>query len=226
MIRKRLLMAVSGAALMLSGAAWAQSSTDESQSQDLTTGTVESTMPSSSDTSTTAVESEPTAADPATTAGTSEPTAADPATTAGTSEPVADPTKDPAASGTAATAGDEGALEGAVRYGSYSGDTDNFSGAIAGGYSAEDLIGKNVVGSDGDTVGEIHDLLISETNTVEKVLVDVGGFLGMGERRVALNIDELELSADGEFSADMTKEQLEALPEYEQVDNFWSEPLE
>ncbi len=87
--------------------------------------------------------------------------------------------------------------------------------------TAERLTGARVYGANDEDIGEVDELLLSEDGTaVEKVIVDVGGFLGMGEREVAVTMEELHImrSDDGmDFRVymDATQEELEAQPEYE-----------
>ena len=75
-----------------------------------------------------------------------------------------------------------------------------------------DLIGMNVLASSGDDIGEVDDL-IHEGDAVLAV-VGVGGFLGLGEHKVALPLADFTMGEDALQLGDMTKEQLEAMPEY------------
>jgi hypothetical protein len=55
-----------------------------------------------------------------------------------------------------------------------------------------DIVGQTVLAPDGSKVGTVNDLLLSKDGrTVEGFIVGVGGFLGIGERNVALKIDQL-----------------------------------
>lgn len=87
--------------------------------------------------------------------------------------------------------------------------------------SAEDIEGTAVYGPNDENVGEIGELLLSEDgSTIEKAVINVGGFLGLGEKPVAVTFDELQLlrSEDGSelrIYIDSSEESLEALPEYE-----------
>ncbi len=87
--------------------------------------------------------------------------------------------------------------------------------------TADRLTGARVYGANGEDIGEVDELLSSEDGTtVDKLVVDVGGFLGMGEREVAVTMEELHImrSDDGmDFRVYMeaTQEELEAQPEYE-----------
>ncbi|UOA28415.1 PRC-barrel domain-containing protein [Pseudosulfitobacter sp. DSM 107133] len=46
---------------------------------------------------------------------------------------------------------------------------------------------------DWERVGEVDDLVISPNGEINAVLLDIGGFLGLGERTVALSVDQLKL---------------------------------
>lgn len=102
--------------------------------------------------------------------------------------------------------------------------TSEFEGTIAGGYSAEDLIGVDVQDANGETVGEIADLLIDGNENADRVLVDVGGFLGIGEKRVALPISDLTQKGDVLVSS-RTEAQLEAMPSYKASEGSWLREL-
>ena len=65
--------------------------------------------------------------------------------------------------------------------------------------TTEELLGAAAYGSNDNWVGEISELAVTEDGQVEAVIVDVGGFLGIGEKPVALNMDQVDLSrVDGD----------------------------
>ena len=47
-----------------------------------------------------------------------------------------------------------------------------------------------------EDIGEIHDVILSRDGVIESVLVDVGGFLGIGERQVALDMGSIRFVSD------------------------------
>ena len=69
-----------------------------------------------------------------------------------------------------------------------------------------------------DSIGEVDDLLLDATGKVRAVLVDVGGFLGIGERTVALDMSTLTLLTDEAgarfVTVAATRPMLEGAPEY------------
>lgn len=110
-------------------------------------------------------------------------------------------------------------------YRSYDQSRTSFSGAITGDMSADELLGTSVVDREGNSVGKINDLLIGHDGNISKVLVDVGGFLGMGAQTVALDLGQLQPAqgSGDDLVTDMTKQQLQALPRMEREDKSWRE---
>lgn len=72
-----------------------------------------------------------------------------------------------------------------------------------------EVVGRQVVNSQGQELGEIQKIVLSNDKQLYAV-VSVGGFLGMGDEEVAIPFDELELR-DQEvlFTTDMSEEELE-----------------
>ena len=86
--------------------------------------------------------------------------------------------------------------------------------------SSEMLVGKTVYGVNDDSVGTIDDLLLDENGAISNVIIDFGGFLGMGTSQVSVGYDELTILADGNQAdvrvyIEATKEQVQAQPVYE-----------
>ncbi|WP_043529455.1 PRC-barrel domain-containing protein [Litchfieldella xinjiangensis] len=88
--------------------------------------------------------------------------------------------------------------------------------------NAETLIGSNVETQSGDNenIGTISDLVLNEQGQAQAVVVGVGGFLGIGQKDVALSWDSVELTQEGEngsytVRSDVDRERLENAPEYE-----------
>jgi hypothetical protein len=66
-------------------------------------------------------------------------------------------------------------------------------------------------------VGRIVDLLASRSGQVEAAVVEFGGFLGMGSRKIAIEWSALRLETQAKHTVailDMTRDQLRAAPEY------------
>ena len=96
--------------------------------------------------------------------------------------------------------------------------TTNYSGQI----SASELLNENVVNDANEKVGDINDVLIDSKGKVAAVIVGVGGFLGMGEKDVALTFDQLSFATDSNdplvVKTNATKESLQAAPQHTKPD--------
>ncbi|MCC1492506.1 PRC-barrel domain-containing protein [Cognatishimia sp. F0-27] len=86
--------------------------------------------------------------------------------------------------------------------------------------TTEDLTGARVYTAGDEWVGEVGELILADDGTsIEKAVIDVGGFLGLGEKPVAVDLDALmiEETASGEIarvSLDMPRSELEAAEPY------------
>lgn len=78
------------------------------------------------------------------------------------------------------------------------------------------LVGLNVYNSANEKVGDINDLIIDAKGAVTHAIVGVGGFLGIGEKNVAVEFSSLKMARDkdGKPTAllDTTKESLTTAP--------------
>ena len=83
----------------------------------------------------------------------------------------------------------------------------------------QDLIGQTVYAPDKAKIGSISDLILSKDGKiVEGFVIGVGGFLGLGEKSVALKLDRLKMmhGPDGtaQLAMDMTKDELSSTPTF------------
>lgn len=85
--------------------------------------------------------------------------------------------------------------------------------------TADDLTSAEVFGPNNEEIGDVSELVL-DGETVSLVVVDVGGFLGLGEKPVALELDQIEVVREEDTEevrvhVDMTEDELEQLPRYE-----------
>lgn len=92
------------------------------------------------------------------------------------------------------------------------------SAAITTEITGETLAGAEVYDAEGNNISTVQNLGVNAENEVTHILIDVGGFLGVGERTVAVAVSDLEIesSAEVELSLhlNMTRSQIEELPEF------------
>lgn len=81
---------------------------------------------------------------------------------------------------------------------------------------ASDLIGKAVYDTSGDRVGEIDDVVINKQNKATAAVLGVGGFLGIGEKKVAVPMNQLAMQGDRIVASGLTKDSLERMAKYEE----------
>ncbi|WP_286202196.1 MULTISPECIES: PRC-barrel domain-containing protein [unclassified Labrenzia] len=98
-------------------------------------------------------------------------------------------------------------------------EREGYTDAVVAELTADDLEGANIYDANDEDIGEIDSLIVSQDGTIEKVILDVGGFLGIGEREVAVTFDELQIirnedGSDLRVYVGATKEELEAQPDY------------
>jgi hypothetical protein len=84
-------------------------------------------------------------------------------------------------------------------------------------FTANELIGEGVVNSAGEDVATIADLLLDENGTLRQVVLDVGGFLGIASKPVAIDVNRLTLpeGTGGRLVLGLSKEELAALPPWD-----------
>jgi sporulation protein YlmC with PRC-barrel domain len=90
----------------------------------------------------------------------------------------------------------------------------------ASAFRVDQLIGSNLKSTvDGETIGSINDLVIDADGQILGVIVEVGGFLGIGKKEVAISWDSIEhrMNEKGDehvFTVSTTKDALTNAPEY------------
>ena len=84
---------------------------------------------------------------------------------------------------------------------------------------AEDLISTTVYGVNDAKVGTIGDVVLTGDKKVDAVIIDVGGFLGIGAKEVAVGFDKLKFMTDKAGNkylyTNFTKDQLTAQTAYD-----------
>jgi len=74
-----------------------------------------------------------------------------------------------------------------------------------------------VYGDNHQEIATVSEVLLTQDGNVERVVIDVGGFLGIGSRSVAFELDELDLyqgPLDLKVYLPLTESELKNKPEY------------
>jgi sporulation protein YlmC with PRC-barrel domain len=87
----------------------------------------------------------------------------------------------------------------------------------AGEMSANAIIGATVRNESRDSVGQVEDVYVDTNGNIKKIVVSVGGFLGMGAKNVAVKWEDVKFSRDDKsvvITTGWTKDSLKAMPDY------------
>ena len=88
---------------------------------------------------------------------------------------------------------------------------------IATGYRASKLLHQDVFNDKNEKIGKVDDLIVSTDGTLSIAVVNVGGFLGIAKRLVAVPVRQFTHIAPKAVLPNATKDKLKALPPFEYV---------
>jgi PRC-barrel domain len=85
-------------------------------------------------------------------------------------------------------------------------------------HEVEGVLGRDVRGAADEDMGRIVDVLVDRAGQVRAAIIDFGGFLGVGSRRIAVDWNALHFPQPGKpgerIALDLTRDQVKAAPEY------------
>lgn len=82
---------------------------------------------------------------------------------------------------------------------------------------SDGIIGKSIRSTAGEDMGRIVDVIVSGNSRVEAVVIDFGGFLGVGSRKIAVDWRALHFATDGKpgrITLALSRNQVRVSPEY------------
>jgi sporulation protein YlmC with PRC-barrel domain len=86
---------------------------------------------------------------------------------------------------------------------------------LTGSARVTKVIGAKVYAGD-TTIGQIEDVLVDlERRTVTALILSVGGFLGVGEKLVAVPVDQVKAGKEARFTTDLSRDQLTRAPAFD-----------
>jgi hypothetical protein len=91
---------------------------------------------------------------------------------------------------------------------------------IIGASEARGVLGRDVRGPAEEDMGRIVDVIVDRQGTVRAAVIDFGGFLGVGSRKIVVDWNALHFgrvaNKGDSVTLDLTKEQVMAAPEYKE----------
>jgi PRC-barrel domain len=86
-------------------------------------------------------------------------------------------------------------------------------------HEVQTILGREVLSANGENMGRIVDVLVDRSGEVRAAIIDFGGFLGVGSRKIAVEWSALHFpppaQADAKISLELTRDQVKAAPEYQ-----------
>lgn len=91
---------------------------------------------------------------------------------------------------------------------------------VIGASDANGILGRQVRGAAGENMGRIVDVIVDRSGRVRAAVIDFGGFLGVGSRKIVVDWDALGFgkvaSKKDSITLELTKAQVAAAPEYKE----------
>jgi len=91
---------------------------------------------------------------------------------------------------------------------------------VIGARDAHGILGREVRSAVEENMGRIVDVIVDRNGTVRAAVIDFGGFLGVGSRKIVVDWGALRFGAIANkrdsISLELTKEQVSKAPEYKE----------
>jgi hypothetical protein len=91
---------------------------------------------------------------------------------------------------------------------------------IIGAKEAHGVLGRDVRSAKNEDMGHIVDVIVDRSGTARAAIIDFGGFLGVGSRKIAVDWNALRFGRVADKSdaitLELTKDQVKAAPEYKE----------
>ena len=86
---------------------------------------------------------------------------------------------------------------------------------------AEAVLGQRVIDAQGVVIGRLVDILVDANGQPQAAVIDFGGFMGVGNRKIAVHWGALKFSPGDpkrKIAVEMTPDQIKAAPEFRNPD--------
>jgi hypothetical protein len=85
-----------------------------------------------------------------------------------------------------------------------------------GARQAKSVLGSPARSATNEDMGRIIDVVVDRAGTPRAAVIDFGGFLGVGSRKVAIDWSAIRFSGVDGVRLDLTRDQVKAAPQYEE----------
>lgn len=91
---------------------------------------------------------------------------------------------------------------------------------VIGPADAHGVLGRDVKSPTGENMGRIVDIIADKSGAVRAAVIDFGGFLGVGSRKIVVDWNALHFSQmqdkNSSITLELTQDQVKAAPEYKE----------
>lgn len=90
---------------------------------------------------------------------------------------------------------------------------------VIDGQQVESLLGKQVQSNTGEDMGHIADIIVDKSGAMRAAVIDFGGFLGVGSRKIAVDWSALHFTGNGKsdhVTVDISRNDLRVAPTYKE----------
>lgn len=91
---------------------------------------------------------------------------------------------------------------------------------VIGARDAHGILGRDVLSAANEDMGRIVDVIVDREGKVRAAVIDFGGFLGVGSRKIVVDWKALRFAGvnnkSDSITLDLTKQQVSAAPEYKE----------
>ena len=91
---------------------------------------------------------------------------------------------------------------------------------VIGARDAHGILGRDVRSAANEDMGRIVDVIVDRSGTVRAAVIDFGGFLGVGSRKIVVDWNALHFgriaNKGDSITLELNKEQVNAAPEYKE----------
>jgi hypothetical protein len=89
---------------------------------------------------------------------------------------------------------------------------------ILNNHDVEGILGREVLSAANENMGRVADVIVDRSGQVRAAIIDFGGFLGVGSRKIAVDWDALHFPQQpgARVTLELTRDQVKAAPEYQE----------
>jgi len=104
---------------------------------------------------------------------------------------------------------------GAASIAAETGEFENPTAIVLDSRNVRGLLGDAVRSATNEDMGRIVDVIVDRSGITRAAVIDFGGFLGVGSRKIAVDWNAIRFSGPNGIVLDMTRDQVNAAPQYE-----------